>query len=57
MFCFCIEDVDVDKPDERSLITYVSSMYDALPKVPPYPISITVEVSSIHIILINISVL
>ncbi|XP_077965714.1 microtubule-actin cross-linking factor 1-like isoform X2 [Styela clava] len=37
------EDVDVDKPDERSLITYVSSLYDAFPKVPPFPISITVE--------------
>jgi hypothetical protein len=25
------EDVDVDKPDEKSLITYVSSLYNALP--------------------------
>ena len=27
------EDVDVDKPDERSIITYVSSLYDVFPKV------------------------
>ena len=25
------EDVDVDKPDEKSVITYVSSLYNALP--------------------------
>lgn len=25
------EDVDVDKPDEKSIITYVSSLYNALP--------------------------
>ncbi|NXD98184.1 MACF1 factor, partial [Chaetorhynchus papuensis] len=28
------EDVDVPSPDEKSVITYVSSMYDAFPKVP-----------------------
>lgn len=27
-------DVDVDSPDEKSVITYVSSIYDAFPKVP-----------------------
>lgn len=27
-------DVDVDEPDERSLITYVSSLYDVFPEVP-----------------------
>ena len=27
------EDVDVDKPDEKSIITYVSSLYDVFPKV------------------------
>ena len=27
------EDVDVEKPDERSIITYVSSLYDVFPKV------------------------
>ncbi|KAG7250035.1 hypothetical protein CRUP_012387, partial [Coryphaenoides rupestris] len=28
------EDVDVAHPDEKSIITYVSSLYDAMPKVP-----------------------
>ncbi|XP_044142353.1 LOW QUALITY PROTEIN: microtubule-actin cross-linking factor 1-like [Bufo gargarizans] len=28
------EDVDVSSPDEKSVITYVSSIYDAFPKVP-----------------------
>ncbi|KAM4706329.1 plectin isoform 1-T1 [Rhinophrynus dorsalis] len=28
------EDVDVPHPDEKSIITYVSSMYDAMPRVP-----------------------
>ncbi|XP_069771273.1 LOW QUALITY PROTEIN: plectin-like [Narcine bancroftii] len=28
------EDVDVAHPDEKSIITYVSSLYDALPRVP-----------------------
>ncbi|XP_041438138.1 microtubule-actin cross-linking factor 1 isoform X18 [Xenopus laevis] len=28
------EDVDVNSPDEKSVITYVSSIYDAFPKVP-----------------------
>uniref|UniRef100_A0A8C6Y493 Dystonin n=1 Tax=Naja naja TaxID=35670 RepID=A0A8C6Y493_NAJNA len=28
------EDVDVSSPDEKSIITYVSSLYDAFPKVP-----------------------
>ena len=27
------EDIDVEKPDERSIITYVSSLYDVFPKV------------------------
>ena len=27
------EDVDVEKPDEKSVITYVSSLYDVFPKV------------------------
>ena len=30
------EDVDVAKPDERSIITYVSSLYDVFPKVNTY---------------------
>ncbi|XP_076771221.1 dystonin isoform X4 [Arvicanthis niloticus] len=28
------EDVDVSSPDEKSVITYVSSLYDAFPKIP-----------------------
>ncbi|XP_053415503.1 plectin isoform X2 [Nycticebus coucang] len=28
------EDVDVPQPDEKSIITYVSSLYDAMPRVP-----------------------
>ncbi|XP_061424766.1 microtubule-actin cross-linking factor 1-like isoform X14 [Lethenteron reissneri] len=28
------EDVDVASPDEKSIITYVSSLYDAIPKAP-----------------------
>ncbi|KAJ8334746.1 hypothetical protein SKAU_G00403850 [Synaphobranchus kaupii] len=28
------EDVDVQSPDEKSVITYVSSIYDAFPKIP-----------------------
>ncbi|XP_056113597.1 microtubule-actin cross-linking factor 1 isoform X18 [Rhinichthys klamathensis goyatoka] len=28
------EDVDVSSPDEKSVITYVSSIYDAFPKIP-----------------------
>ncbi|XP_050987882.1 plectin isoform X1 [Labeo rohita] len=28
------EDVDVPHPDEKSIITYVSSLYDAMPRIP-----------------------
>ncbi|XP_072573015.1 plectin-like isoform X23 [Paramormyrops kingsleyae] len=31
------EDVDVPNPDEKSIITYVSSLYDAMPRVPDVP--------------------
>jgi len=27
-------DVDVEEPDERSMITYISSLYDAFPSAP-----------------------
>ncbi|XP_054709316.1 LOW QUALITY PROTEIN: microtubule-actin cross-linking factor 1, isoforms 1/2/3/4/5-like [Uloborus diversus] len=30
------EDVDTPEPDEKSLITYISSMYDAFPEPPSY---------------------
>ncbi|ETE68158.1 Microtubule-actin cross-linking factor 1, partial [Ophiophagus hannah] len=33
-FSFFFSDVDVPSPDEKSVITYVSSIYDAFPKVP-----------------------
>lgn len=35
-FCFLFSspDVDVQSPDEKSVITYVSTLYDAFPKVP-----------------------
>lgn len=32
------EDVDLDDPDEKSLITYISSLYDVFPEVPPLPV-------------------
>ena len=31
----CVSDVDVPDPDEKSLMTYVSSLYDVFPEVPP----------------------
>jgi hypothetical protein len=31
------EDVDVSAPDEKSLITYVSSLFEALPNMKPSP--------------------
>ncbi|XP_030802420.1 dystonin-like isoform X2 [Camarhynchus parvulus] len=34
LFCLALLDVDVSSPDEKSVITYVSSLYDAFPKVP-----------------------
>jgi hypothetical protein len=30
------EDIDVEQPDEKSIITYVSSLYDALPNLPEF---------------------
>ncbi|XP_035219080.1 plectin-like [Stegodyphus dumicola] len=30
------EDVDTPEPDEKSLITYISSIYDVFPEPPPY---------------------
>lgn len=34
MAVFFWPDVDVQSPDEKSVITYVSTLYDAFPKVP-----------------------
>uniref|UniRef100_A0A3Q2ZYB9 Plectin-like n=1 Tax=Kryptolebias marmoratus TaxID=37003 RepID=A0A3Q2ZYB9_KRYMA len=39
------EDVDVPHPDEKSLITYVSSLYDAMPRVPDVQDGIRANVS------------
>uniref|UniRef100_A0A8C6NEQ8 Dystonin n=1 Tax=Melopsittacus undulatus TaxID=13146 RepID=A0A8C6NEQ8_MELUD len=39
------EDVDVSSPDEKSVITYVSSLYDAFPKVPEGGEGISANVS------------
>ncbi|XP_043363133.1 plectin isoform X9 [Dermochelys coriacea] len=34
------EDVDVPQPDEKSIITYVSSLYDVMPRVPEVSVGI-----------------
>lgn len=38
-------DVDVPQPDEKSIITYVSSLYDAMPRVPDVQDGIKANVS------------
>lgn len=38
-------DVDVQSPDEKSVITYVSTLYDAFPKVPEGVDGISANVS------------
>ena len=38
-------DVDVNEPDEKSLITYVSSLYDVFPEVPSVEQSLRDNVS------------
>lgn len=44
-------DVDVPSPDEKSVITYVSSIYDAFPKIPEGGEGIAAHVCSLHIAL------
>lgn len=44
-----LSDVDVPSPDEKSVITYVSSIYDAFPKVPEGGEGISATVSSVQI--------
>ena len=39
-------DVDVPEPDEKSLITYVSSLYDVFPDVPSVEQSLQDNVST-----------
>lgn len=45
-------DVDVQSPDEKSVITYVSTLYDAFPKVPEGADGISPNVSGgfIHLL-------
>lgn len=38
-------DVDVPQPDEKSIITYVSSLYDAMPRVPDVQDGVKANVS------------
>lgn len=45
-FSFIFLDVDVSSPDEKSVITYVSSMYDVFPKTPEGGEGISVNVSN-----------
>lgn len=41
-------DVDVPQPDEKSIITYVSSLYDAMPRVPGAQDGVRANVSVAH---------
>ena len=38
--------MDVPQPDEKSIITYVSSLYDAMPRVPDVQDGVKANVSS-----------
>lgn len=38
-------DVDVPHPDEKSIITYVSSLYDVMPRVPDVQDGVKANVS------------
>jgi len=40
-----LADIDVPHPDEKSLITYVSSLYDVFPQVPSVEDSLRDNVS------------
>lgn len=42
----CPADVDVPQPDEKSIITYVSSLYDARPRVPDAQDGVKANVSA-----------
>lgn len=44
--CVCLPDVDVQSPDEKSVITYVSTLYDVFPKVPEGGEGISANVST-----------
>lgn len=49
LFHLLSSDVDVPSPDEKSVITYVSSIYDAFPKIPEGGEGVAVNVR--HILL------
>ena len=34
VYFYFLSDVDVPNPDEKSILTYVSSLYDVFPQVP-----------------------
>ena len=42
----CVLDIDVDEPDEKSIMTYVSSLYDVFPEVPSVEQSVRDNVSA-----------
>jgi len=44
-------DVDVPHPDEKSLITYVSSLYDAMPRVPDVQSGVRANVSLLFLLI------
>ena len=46
---FLFLDVDVPEPDEKSVITYVSSLYDVFPEVPTVEQSLMDNVSSLSL--------
>ena len=48
-YAFSIVDVDVPEPDEKSVITYVSSLYDVFPEVPTVEQSLMDNVSSLSL--------
>lgn len=45
LFTLSYLDVDVPHPDEKSIITYVSSMYDVMPRVPDVQDGVKANVS------------
>ena len=45
-FVVCVLDIDVDEPDEKSMMTYVSSLYDVFPEVPSVEQSVRDNVSA-----------
>ena len=52
-FSISISDVDTPEPDEKSLITYISSLYDVFPDPPAIhplydPVSATTNSNFIH---------